>query len=68
MKMAKRAGAREIVTQSELARRRGVSRQAIHRLIAKGRISLRADGLIDVRQAEMRLAIPRPMGRPKKSG
>lgn len=55
-----------LVTQSEFARRRGVSRQAIHRLVRKGRILLTESGLIDVRAAEMALAIRRPGGRPRK--
>lgn len=56
----------ELMTQSAYARHRGVSRQAIHRLIGKGRLPLTPSGLIDVRQAELTLAIRRPGGRPRK--
>jgi predicted DNA-binding protein (UPF0251 family) len=56
----------QLVTQSEFARRRGVSRQAVHRLIGRGRIPLTKDGLIDVRRAELTLLPPTHRGRPRK--
>lgn len=60
-----RSPMRLLMTQSAYARHRGVSRQAIHALVRRRRISLTENGLIDVRAADLRLAKRLPVGRPR---
>lgn len=59
--------ARVLVSQSEYARRRGVSRQRIHQLIREGRIPLVENGRIDALAADAALAEPLRVGRPPKA-
>ncbi len=49
----KRAGKLPFVSQAEYARHRGVSREAVRRAIAAGRIKLERDGLIDPEKADL---------------
>lgn len=54
------------MTQSAYARYRGVSRQAVHLAVRRGKISLTESGLINVRAADLRWAVVPPVGRPPK--
>ena len=56
----------EWISQVEAARIRGVSRQAIHNLIKRGRLStLEVGGYLLVNRAEVENFEPAPPGRPK---
>lgn len=56
----------EWISQSEAARIRGVSRQAIHKLVKKGRIStLEIGGHVLVNRNELESFEPKEPGRPK---
>ncbi len=56
----------EWISQSEAARIRGVSRQAIHKLVKKGRIStLEIAGYVLVNRIELESFEPKDPGRPK---
>jgi excisionase family DNA binding protein len=55
------------VSQAEAARMRGVSRQAIARLISKGRFRvLRIAGKVLLKRADVKSFEPEPAGRPRK--
>lgn len=55
------------ISQSEAARLRGVSRQAIAKLIHRGRLSAQAiGGRMLVRKSEVEVFVPLPIGRPAK--
>jgi excisionase family DNA binding protein len=55
------------VSQAEAARLRGVSRQAIARLIKKGRFPvLRIAGKILLKRTDVKAFEPEPAGRPRK--
>ncbi|MBA3533798.1 MAG: helix-turn-helix domain-containing protein [Ardenticatenales bacterium] len=59
----------EWISQAEVARLRGVSRQAIYNLIKRGRIStLKIGGHIFVRRAEIESFEPQEPGRPRLEG
>lgn len=60
-----RSSMRLLMTQSAYARHRGVSRQAVHALVRRGRVPLAENGLIDVREADLALARRLPVGRPR---
>jgi excisionase family DNA binding protein len=61
------ASSEDWVSQAEAARLRGVSRQAIARLIKKGRFRvLRIAGKVLLRRAEVKAFEPEPAGRPRK--
>jgi len=58
---------REWVSQAEAARLRGVSRQAISRLIQRKRLRTRSiAGYVLVHRDDVLTFVPRPSGRPKK--
>lgn len=55
------------ITQAEAARWRGVSRQAIHRLIVRNRIAtLKIGSVVFVNKIELEAYQPKKAGRPKK--
>ena len=55
------------ISQAEAARLRGVSRQAIAKLIQRNRLSAREiAGRIVVRRSEVEAFVPEPIGRPRK--
>lgn len=54
------------MTQAAYARHRGVSRQAVHLAIKRGKISLSENGLICVREADIAWAVVPATGRPPK--
>jgi excisionase family DNA binding protein len=57
----------EWVSQAEAARLRGVSRQAIGRLIKKGRFRvLRIAGKVLLKRVDVKAFEPEPAGRPRK--
>lgn len=57
------------VTQAEAARIRGVTRQAIYRLISKQRVStIEIAGIVLINRKEISEYIPKRAGRPKKNG
>ncbi|MGP8260039.1 MAG: helix-turn-helix domain-containing protein [Acidobacteriaceae bacterium] len=57
----------EWVSQAEAARIRGVSRQAISRLIKKGRLQvLEIGGKVLLNRSEIEAFVPDPPGRPAK--
>ncbi|MEW6682568.1 MAG: helix-turn-helix domain-containing protein [Nitrospirota bacterium] len=57
----------EWISQAEAARLRGVSRQAIARLVKKGRLPvLKIGGRLLVRRKEVEDFKPEPAGRPTK--
>lgn len=57
----------EWVSQAEAARLRGVSRQAIARLIKKGRFRvLRIAGKVLLKRTDVKSFEPEPAGRPRK--
>ncbi|HXC96547.1 MAG TPA: helix-turn-helix domain-containing protein [Edaphobacter sp.] len=57
------------VSQVEAARIRGVSKQAIAKLIARKRLSAREiGGRMLVRRSEVEAFVPMPIGRPRKKG
>lgn len=56
----------EWISQAEAARIRGVSRQAITKLVAKGRLrSVEIGGRVLVRREDVERFEPLPAGRPK---
>ncbi|MEA1048585.1 hypothetical protein U5801_01940 [Lamprobacter modestohalophilus] len=57
----------ERVTQAELARRFGVTRQAVNDWVKRGRITAYADGLIDPSRAAAELTKNRPINRIPKA-
>lgn len=57
------------ISQVEAARIRGVSKQAIAKLIARKRLSAREiGGRMLVRRSEVEAFVPMPIGRPRKKG
>jgi excisionase family DNA binding protein len=55
------------ISQVEAARIRGVSKQAIAKLIRRNRLSAREiGGRMLVRQSEVEAFVPMPIGRPRK--
>ncbi len=55
------------ISQAEASRLRGVSRQAIAKLIQRKRLSAREiAGRIVVRRSEVEAFVPEPIGRPRK--
>ena len=55
------------ISQVEAARIRGVSKQAIAKLIARKRLSAREiGGRMLVRRSEVEVFVPMPIGRPRK--
>jgi hypothetical protein len=57
------------ISQVEAARIRGVSKQAIAKLIARKRLSAREiAGRKLVRRSEVEAFVPMPIGRPRKQG
>ena len=54
------------ITQAEAARLRGVTRQAIHRLVRRGKITtLEVGGVVLVKRVEVETFRPGSAGRPK---
>lgn len=63
------ASSNEWISQAEAARLRGVSRQAISRLVQRGRLNtLTVGGYVLVSRAEVLAFAPKVPGRPKKDG
>ncbi len=58
--------ARELVSQAEFARRRGVSRQAVHQAVLSGRVKL-ISGKVDVAAANEAWETETNLARPKNS-
>ena len=57
------------ISQVEAARIRGVSKQAIAKLIARKRLSAREiGGRMLLRRSEVEAFVPMPIGRPRKKG
>lgn len=57
------------ISQVEAARIRGVSKQAIAKLIVRRRLSAREiGGRMLVRRSEVEAFVPMPIGRPRKKG
>jgi excisionase family DNA binding protein len=55
------------ISQAEAARIRGVSKQAIAKLISRNRLSAREiGGRMLVRRSEVEAFVPMPIGRPRK--
>jgi excisionase family DNA binding protein len=64
-----RDGIDDWISQVEAARIRGVSKQAIAKLIARKRLSAREiGGRMLVRRSEVEAFVPMPIGRPRKKG
>lgn len=67
-KMAIQINPSDWITQAEAARLRNVTRQAIARLVEKGRLrTLKIGGRSLVKRADVLAFEPNPSGRPKRS-